>query len=312
MPYWENVTRSFVIIWRHKYLWLLALFAGEGGGGSSVSYNQGTRSTYSTTTPTAAIQQATSWLGQHLGLIIVIALAWLVVLIALFILAAICEGALIRGAAEHDAERPFDLGRAWSTGVHTMWLIVRFRLLLVALGLPAVLIVGGVIVGGVIAAFSHNVGAAVALIFLGVVLALALFVYFIYLSFLDRFGARTAILHQQGAVASLRGAHRLLFRRPGRSMLVWLLSIGVSIAVGIAALVVYLIAAVPLVIGLAAGAGFGSPAWPLIIFGVIVLLVVALPLTALTSAQSSTYWTLSFRRMDIDYPPAYPPPAPQT
>ena len=310
MPYWQNVTRSFVIVWRHKYLWLLALFAGEGGGGTSFSYNQGNRSTYSTTTPTAVVQQVTNWLGQHLGLIVVAAIAGFVLLIALFILAAVCEGALIRGSAEHDADRPFDLGRAWSTGIHTMWLIVRFRLLLVALGLPAVLIVAGVVAGGVIAAFSHNVGAAVALILLGVLLALGLFVYLIYLGFLDRFGARNAILHEQGAVASLRGANRLLFSRLGRSLLVWLLSIAVSIALGIAAVLVYLIAAVPLIIGLAGSAGPGSPAWPLIIVGVIVLLVIALPVTAFTGAQASTYWTLSFRRMDIDYPPAYAPIAP--
>lgn len=313
MPYWENVTRSFAIAWRHKYLWLLALFAGEGGGGGSFNYSQGTRQT-GTRNPNFPGEQLTAWLSQHAGLLIVVGVIWLIILIAFFILAAVCEGALIRGAAEHDADRPFGLREAWRNGVHTMWVIVRFRLLLVALGLPAILIVGGVIVGGVAAAFSHQTSLAVVLILLGVLLALFLIVYLIYLGLLDRFGARTAVLEQTGAVASLQRAHRLLFRRLGRSLLVWLLSVAVGIVVAIVAGIVLLVAALPLIIGIFVVANGGSAGWAVIVFGVIVALVVALPITGFLNAQASTYWTLSFRRMEIDTPPAYaypPQPAPQ-
>lgn len=33
MQYGEILTKSLAISWRHKYLWLLALFAGEGAAG---------------------------------------------------------------------------------------------------------------------------------------------------------------------------------------------------------------------------------------------------------------------------------------
>ncbi|HVH65430.1 MAG TPA: hypothetical protein VM674_05285, partial [Candidatus Acidoferrum sp.] len=240
MPYWENVTRSFAIVWRHKYLWLLALFAGEGGSGANFSYRQSIGANPGAGGQVNPAQQISTWLSQHVGLIVAAAVIWLILVIALFILAAVCEGALIRGAAEHDADRPFRLRDAWTNGVHTMWLIVRFRLLLVALALPAVIIIAAVIAGAVAAGISHQTGLLVALVFLGILLALALIVYLIYLSFLDRFGARIAILQEHGAIASLRGAHHLLFKRLGRSVLVWLSSIAVGIGVGIASAVALL------------------------------------------------------------------------
>lgn len=313
MPYWENVMRSFAIAWRHKYLWLLALFAGESGGGS-FNFSQGTRQTGATTAPNVAAQQFSQWISDHAGLIIAVAVIWVILFIALFLLAAVCEGALIRAAAEHDAERPFGLRQAWTTGVHTMWVIFRLRLLLLALTLPAVLIVGGVILGGIVAAFSNHAGLAVTLILLGVLLGLALIVYIIYLSFLDRFGTRTAILEEQGAVASLRRAHRLLFKRFGRSLLVWLLSLAVGFVAGIATAVIFVVAALPLIVGIYFTASGVSGMWLLVILGALVLLIVALPITGYLNAQASTYWTLSFRRMEIDSPPVYafpPQPAPQ-
>jgi len=33
--YGDILTRSFRISWRHRYLWFLAVLAGEGGGGGS-------------------------------------------------------------------------------------------------------------------------------------------------------------------------------------------------------------------------------------------------------------------------------------
>lgn len=310
MPYWQNVTRSFVIIWRHKYLWLLGLFAGEGGGSMSFNYSSGTGRN-GTGSPAALAQQATQWINQHLALIIGAAIVWLILVVVLFFIGAVCEGAIIRGAAEHDADRPFGLREAWTMGVHTMWLMVRFRLLLIALGLIPVLVVAAVIAGGVIAATSDNGGLAVLLISVGVLLGLALIVYLVYLGFLDRFGARTAILEEQPAVASLRHAHRLLFKRLGRSLLVWLLSIAVSFVAGIASAVVLVVAAIPLLAGIFASIAGGTVVWPLIVIGGIVVVIVALPIAAVISAQASTYWTLAFRRMDLDFPsPAYPYPPP--
>jgi hypothetical protein len=205
------------------------------------------------------------------------------------VLSAVCEGALVRASAEHDADRPFGLSQAWRTGVATMGTIIRFRLLLIALGLPALVIVVALIAGFVAAVVNRSVGVAVAIGLIGFLVLLAVIVYGIYLSFLDRLGTRAVVLEQRGATASLARGHRLLFKRLGRVLLVWLLSIAVNIVVGICAGIVLGVLSLP-----AIGAGIatysGGSAAGLVVGGFV-------------GAQSSTYWTLAYRRLELDQPP---------
>lgn len=317
MQYWEIVTRSFRISWNHRYLWLIALFSGEGGVGFNYSYNQSTGGKpTSTPSPAELQQQVTTWISDHIGLIVFLAVLWLVLVVAFFILAAICEGATIRAAAEHDAERPFGLGWAWRSGVGTMWLIVRFRLLLVALALPVVLIVAGFVFAAVASIANNNGGAAIALVLLSILVVLAAIPYFIYLTFLDRLGSRAAILEQVGARAAIVRAHRLLFKRLGRTLLVWLLAIAVALAIGILAACALAIVAVPFaIIGAVLFASGSVPAWPVIAIAVVILLPITLIIEGFVAAQSSTYWTLAFRRLDLEaaqpyYQPMQPLPPP--
>lgn len=305
MPYWQNVARSFQISWRHRYLWLLALFAGEGGG-FSLSGSQGVRQPGAGPSGQNA-QQIATWFNQHAGLLLVIGGISLVATIGLFILAAVCEGALIRGAAEHDSDRPFKLGAAWRSGVGTMWLIVRFRLLLIALVLPALIVFGLLIAGFVLAIVNNSVALAIVLGLVGLLFVLGLVVYSIYLSLLDRLGSRTAVLDQRAAIASLVAAHRLLVRRFGRLLLVWLISLGVGIVVGLAFFVAALVAGLPAIIAILVLVA-GGPGWLWFVFalGVVIFAAVSIPLNAFLAAQASTYWTLSFRRLDMDTAPAAP------
>ena len=297
MPYWDNVVRSFEISWRHRYLWLLALFAGESGG-ASFSYSQGVRG--GTGSPSQNAQQVATWINQHAGLLIGISLVWVIGVILLFVLAAVCEGGLIRGAAEHDAARPFRLGAAWRSGVGTMWLMVRVRLLLIALALPAAVVLL-IFVGAFVAAIALNSVVAILVGLVGLLAVLAAILYFIYLSLLDRLGSRTAILEHQPAVASLVRAHRLVRERFGRVILVWLVSVAVGIVVGLASTFVLGVIALPAIISILVLVA-GGPSWLWFVFalGVLIVLVVGIPLNAFLAAQASTYWTLSFRRLELE------------
>jgi hypothetical protein len=318
MSYWELVTRSFRISWRHKYLWLLALFAGEGGGGSfNSNFNSpatsGTSGRNSVPNVGAVTQQVTQWLSEHIGLIVGASLAILLIAIAFFVLAAVCEGAVVRAAAEHDAERPFGLGWAWRTGLATMGAMIRLRLLLIALALP-LLVVFVILALGFVAAIGGENGGAIALLaVIAFVLVLAAIPYVILLFFLDRLGTRALVLEQLGAIASLRRAYTLVTRRLGRLLLVGLLAIGVGLVVGICVIFAGAILVVPAgLITIAAYASGSSTWWLVILFAVLILLPVFLVIAAFLSAQGSTYWTLAFRRLEIDrapaYAPSYPPP----
>jgi len=145
-------------------------------------------------------------------------------------------------------------------------------------------------------------------------LLLPAIVYLIYLFFLDRLGSRALILEQLGARAAIVRAHRLLFKRLGRTLLVWLLAIVVALVVGIATACVLAIVSIPIVLVAVVLAVNNSAAIvPLIVLAVIVFLPISLIIGGFLSAQSSTYWTLAFRRLEIDQPPVTPyPPAPPT
>src|ERR1700687_6288676 len=167
MPYWLLVTRSFSIAWRARYLWLLALFAGEGG----VGFNFGNQATGpfgpGGNTPNgsdfnAASQHVSDWFGQHIALVVAAAVLLILLVIAFFVLAAVCEGALVRASAEHDAERPFGLRSAWRCGVATMGTIIRLRLLLLVLALPVLILLLALVLGLIVSIVNNNVGGIVA------------------------------------------------------------------------------------------------------------------------------------------------------
>src|ERR1044071_2624322 len=181
MDYFDNIWRSFRISWRHKYLWLIALFSGEGGGGGSFNFNTGTGTTRPGTANqpdlTAIQDQVTRFFSDHAGLLIGLAIFWLVLVVVFFFVAAVCEGATIRSSAEHDADRPWGLRLAWGAGVRTMWPIIRFRLLLVALWLPVGILIVGFVAAIIVAAVNNNGGLAVGLGVAGALLLLPTIVY---------------------------------------------------------------------------------------------------------------------------------------
>lgn len=318
MPYWQIVTRSFGIAWRHKYLWLLALFAGESSGGASLNYSQSQPFGTNRNPPdfNGAAQQVSSWVSNNLGFILVVAALLLVLWVGFFIFAAACDGALVRASAEHDAERPFDLGVAWRCGVATLGTIIRIRLIVLLLVLPVLIVFVALAISVVSTFLGHNYGAGVGLIFVVLLVLLATVPYAIYLSFLSRLATRAAVLEQLAARPALGRANHLIRQRLGRVLLVWLLEIAVGIAVGIVVGIVLAVIAVPLVLaGVAAYASGSASLWVVIVLGVVVFLPVTLIIGSFFAAQDSTYWTLAFRRIELDQPPAYyygyqPPPPP--
>ncbi len=311
MPYWQLVSRSFAIAWRHKYLWLLALFAGESGGGAS--FNSGTSQPVGTTRRNGNVpdfgaipQQVSNWFSQNLGLVVLVAILLIVLWVAFFVLAAVCEGAVVRASAEHDAERPFGLRVAWRCGVATMGAIIRLRLIVLVLVLPIWIVLLALLVGFVAALLNHNAGAAVAVALVGLLVLLAAIPYSIYLGFLTLLGARAAVLEQLGARAALGRAHHLVRKRLGRVLLVWLVWIATAFAVSLCAAVVLAVLVVPATLLAIFAFTTGSAVlWAAVALIALILLPVVLIVEGFVLAQGSTYWTIAFRRLEIDQAPAY-------
>src|SRR5205823_131913 len=121
----------------------------------------------------------------------------------------------------------------------------------------------------------------------GLLLIVAGIPYAIYLFFLDRLGSRALVLEQLGAVASIARGHRLLIKRLGRTLIVWLLSIAVGVVIGVATTVVLAIVFIPLLIvgGAFSNAGVNVG---LFVVGAALLIPLSLVVGGFLSAQSAT------------------------
>src|ERR1700737_3006468 len=110
---------ALAISWRHKYLWLLALLAGDGAmfGLQNAQGLSGRRNGGGSQLGTDASGQFSAWAAAHAGLLWGGAIVLALVFIILLLVSAVANSALIRAAAEHDQGRPFGLRPAWRFGV---------------------------------------------------------------------------------------------------------------------------------------------------------------------------------------------------
>ena len=122
--------------------------------------------------------------------------------------------------------------------------------------------------------------------------------------------ARALVLENTGVVASLSRGWRLFRANVGPSLLVWLISIVLSIGAGIAIAIVAFAAAIPAGVLLAASWGDIGPA-VMAALGVLGLLVFVglLAIKAVWATYFSAYWTLAFRQLTVPAPASTRPPA---
>ncbi|HEY7198733.1 MAG TPA: hypothetical protein VIC57_00900 [Candidatus Dormibacteraeota bacterium] len=330
MQYGELISRSLSLVWRFKYLWLLAILGGAdiGTGGFSGNFNNpgtlfGGSSPNNGGRGAPAVGDVGPQVSQFLNdwgwLIVLAAVALVVLALAWFVLSSITIGALVRASAEHDAERPFGLGMAWRTGLGTFWSIVGLRLLGLLWGLIVLAVFGTLFVLGLVTYLNGTTGGLAAVIAIGGVIGLLVIVVSILLGLAFTLATRAVVLEQRGPLSALGRGFGLVRARLGRVLLVWLLQIGLALAAGIAVAIV-LIPVLLLAAGIVGVAAFtGGPGAafavgvPVGLVGLAVLIVVG----GLAGAYLSTYWTLAFRRMELDapkpvaWPPAaYPPQQP--
>jgi hypothetical protein len=308
--YEEILTRALAVSWRHKYLWLLALLAGEGAafgvpsmqnslGGNNAGHGYG---------PGAAgitPAQFGAWISAHAALLWTAAAVLAIAVIALFLISAIANGAIIRGAAEHDLEQPFSLSAAWRAGVGTFRPVLAMKLLALGVTLALVVTIGSLVLATAGAVMGHQIPAAVTSGVAAGLLLLAAIPFWIVFAVAVLFAQRAIVLEGMRPLAALRAGFALIRRRLGRVALVWLLVAVLTVLAGIAARIALIIVALPLA-GIVAAAYFTGGLQLAIGIGVVVgavWLAVALAVSGAVSAYASTVWTLAYRRFDQEAQP---------
>jgi hypothetical protein len=299
VSYGRLITRSFDIVARRPYLWLLGLLA---GGATAFNFSSGgpnyghpaTSGAYKG--PSWAVVQNV-WNANWEWIIGI--LAFLVVLgIVLFVLGCIATGGIIRAAVEHDAGHEYRLGTAWRSGYATGWRIAGLRLLTFLVAIVPGFLVGALVLGTVVGAM-NSAAAAVGFGLLTAVAVLVSMAFWLGLGVAFQLAQRLVVLEDGHVAESLGTGFRLIRWHFKKVAFGWLILIALSIGVGIAMAVLAVVVAIPAVALGFGGWAIGGMTGVIVVgsFGAVFFLGVLLVATGAYSAYSSVYWTLLFRNV---------------
>jgi hypothetical protein len=312
MNYGDLIRDAFRITLRNRYLWFFGFFAG--GTGSNFGGNLSSSRNFNPENwQRSDLSGLTAQVGQGLGtavLIFGIVVVALLLVLLFIIMAAISQGGLADSVAAIDRGEGRRFGSTWASGIANFWRVLGYFVvffliaigLLVVIGIPVALLIGGTF------AATQSIGARVTVaVLVGIVAILLLIVVFIPLAIIGQYALREIVVGRERVLASVRSGYGIFRRNLGRSLLLWLIQLGISIGIGIALLLLLLIVGLVLAIPAIAlaVAGYTTAA---IIAGVIaglILLPILLVATGAIGTFSHSYWTLAYLRLTA-------PPIPST
>jgi hypothetical protein len=304
MNYGELLSEAFRLTWRNKFLWFFGFFVGATGGSFNFPANFGGQQG---DMPLGPASGPLRWISENLALFITIVIAAVVVLALIFIvLAMISHGALAESVAALHRGESRRFGLAWRAGTANFWrvLVLKILFLLMALGLVLLLALPVLLGGLAVFSLTDSTGLRVLSVVLGIVVAVvALIVVFVPFAIVNQFALRELVVSGRRVLDSVGGGFGLLRRNLGRSLLVWLLQLGVMLGLGIAVLVVILILGA-ILLGPAIALFATDRATAGVVAGVVGGLLFLVPVFVISGAISAfnhTYWTLAYLRL-IDYP----------
>jgi hypothetical protein len=314
MNYGDLIRDAFRITLHNRYLWFFGFFAGGTGtnfvgnvpsGGSNFNFDNFRRSGAGLFGLTAQVGQGLSETALILGIVVVV----LVIALFFIILAIISQGALADSVAALDRGEGRRFGSAFTSGMGNFWRVLGYYVVffLIALGLLMVIAIPvALLIGGTFAATqSTGVRVSVAVV-VGILGILLLIVVFIPFSIVGQYALREIVVRRERVLGSVGSGYGLFRHNIGRSLLLWLIQIGLAIGIGIAFILLLLIVGLILFIPTIAlaVAGYSTAA---IIAGVIaglILLPLLLVATGAIGTFSHAYWTLAYLRLTPETPEA--------
>ncbi|HSL01308.1 MAG TPA: hypothetical protein VK869_13320 [Rubrobacteraceae bacterium] len=308
MNYGEMIKSAFWISWRNKFLWFFGFFAAGSGGASNV-FNVPSE---------VGSQEDFSGMGRWMSdnvvaLLVVLAVIAFALALVYIVLSFVSAGGLAESVAAIDRGEERHFSSTLRAGLANFWRVLGQAILIFLIGLGLLLVVA-LIAGLPIAltfVLSESVGARVVVSALfGVLGVLLLIVFFVALSIIGQFALRGLVVDRERITHSIAAGYGLLRRSVGRSLLVWLINLGLSIGIGIAVLVVVLIVGFFLFLPtiLLSVAEYATAA---IVAGVVaglILVPIFLVISGAVGAFSHAYWTLAYLRL-TDRPGREPEPA---
>jgi len=307
MNYGDLIRDSFRITWRNRYLWFFGFFVylgsvgGGGGGGSGGGGNGGDFQEQSSAEIASVSATAVQSTFQNVGLIIGLIAVSFVIFLVLFAIYVVSQGGLTDSVAAVERGQRRSFSTTWRAGARLFWRVLGQILLFVGIVLGLLLAVAipiGLLVGG--AFFTDSTAFKVVAVVIAIpVVIVALFVIFIPVAIVRQFARRTMVVDGEGVISSVGSGYRMFRRNMGRSLLVWVIQLGImlgaTIAFIIAALIVGFILFLPTILLAVAEAATAA-----IIAGIIagiILLPLLIVASAILGTFNHSYWTLAYLRM---------------
>jgi hypothetical protein len=319
MQYSRLVRDAWALTWRHRFLWIFAIFGGANGGSCGGGFNG---SDFSGDLGDAGLpggddleqvgRQIGDWVVANIGLIVAVAAVLALLVIALAVVSFIARGALIASTARLALGEPTTTSQGWALGRRFAWRYVRLTILLLLVGLVIALFLILVALVFVAMAAISQVLAVVLGILVGLAAVLGLIALAIALSVAIAYAERAIALDDLGARASLRRGVALVRLRTVESLALWLISLVIGIVTAIVFIAVALVLLIPLGgLGVAAylTSGLGAETLLIALFGLIVFISVLWFLGAIAGTFASGFWTLAYLSLTQRYPPDAAAPA---
>lgn len=245
MDYGQILQRAWYIVWNNKWLWALGFLAalgsgGSGGGGGNSGFQFGSNEEIERFVQDPMFgdrlsENLTRNIELIFGTLIGLFCLLLIVGLVLWVIGLAARAGLIRAVVDLDRKQPITLGEAFRDGIsHTLPALGMTLLLALPVIVVVALMIGiGVVVAGVgvssIAAGGSErelLGAMGTVLACLLPLACLLFFYGIGAQFINALAYRGIVLHDLGAVASIRHGWNVL-----RGNLVEFFLLGLAFAV---------------------------------------------------------------------------------
>jgi hypothetical protein len=308
MNYGDLIRDALRITLHNRYLWFFGFFAGGTGtnfvgnvpsGGGNFNFDDFQR-------PGSDLSGLTAQVGQGLSeTVVILGIVVVVLLIALFfiILAIISQGALADSVAALDRGQERRFGSSFSSGMGNFWRVLGYYVVFFLVGLGLLMVIAipvALLIGGTFAATqSTGVRVSVAVV-VGILAVLLLIVVFIPLSIIGQYALRDIVVRRERVLGSVGSGYGHFRHNIGRSLLLWLIQLGLSIGIGIAFILVVAIVALVLFIPTIALAIADSSRATLLAAGIpagLIVFILFLVATGAIGTFSHAYWTLAYLRL---------------
>jgi hypothetical protein len=304
MRYGDLIRDAFRITLRNRFLWFFGFFAGSAffnfpsGGGTfdTDDFEQ------SGAGPSALAAQFGPGIFDNAALIVGLVIVVLLLVLLFVVMSIISQGALSESVAAIDRGEGRRFGSTFRAGLGNFWRVLGYYALffliavglLVAIGVPIALVIGGTF------AATQSTAARVIVAVLAGLAALALLILiFAPLHIISQYALREIVVRRARVFGSVGSGYGVFRRNLGRSLLLWLIHIGLMIGIGIALVVAVLLVGLVLFIPTIALA-LAEYTTAAIVAGVVAGLIL-IPLLLGASGAAGTfghsYWTLAYLRL---------------